>query len=311
MADADIAPAVTPQHASIYIGPSNGGQHNDQPDTSASITDSTESANHPLNVPSAMENPAILRAASLSGPASKETTPNSSARDESQSESAAYSTRSRNRSTTTRPNYADDVEMDFEMPVAKPGTYADKRRSASSEIPAKTAPNSESKGPMIRLYTNSSAANGAAKPISSTKLPKPATSSTPDINSERKKRKYERQSIGHAADHSEGRSASGAAKDAIPGTSQFFAAPNGNAEAPPPPKKRKTGDDVNKSSLDSYHRRHEPRETSLITFEKHGSILKGGKLVADDGSTYSANGTLLRGCFVASRDAIFFLPSPL
>lgn len=299
MANVDATPTTTLSHQSPPVAPRDDVRRNETSESPTTIGRVTENLRPVDKSSSIMEHPAVARAADLSDPTSKEATPNSSTRDESQSEAATYSTRSRNRSSTARPNYADDVEMDFEIPIAKHHVRAEKRRSGSAEVATQPVTARESKGPTIRLYTNANSADGAPKASTSTKSAKPAVPSATVAPVERKKRKYERHTVAHAAEITESRSAPGAPKD-IPGTSQFFATPNGDTQVPPP-KKRKTGDDVAKNTNTSQVVRHGPRETCMITFENNGLIVKDGKLVADDGSTYSANGEF-RGVLVASRD---------
>jgi len=251
--------------------------------------------------PASLENsqPMTTKSASLSS--------HSSMKEDDVRGPSPYGTRSRNR-FGRRLNYSEDVEMDNDTGIWKrPGTSS--IRSSPSDIAPviQTFPGVDmASTDNLRQMSN---ANGVymSNAINRDKGLQLLTVSHP---AEKKKRKYER----HPQKSSPSSDTRLAARDAIPGTSQFFALPSGTPESAPPGKRRKLGEDhyvtqsstpdhgtasnTLKKSSSSHSTKHGPRETCLVTFEKSGALLRNGKLEADDGSTYSVNGKLSAACYV-------------
>lgn len=188
---------------------------------------------------------------------------------------APYSTRSRGRREgAPRPNYAEDVEMDFELTSPAPGTkstaHSTKRSTAISSVNGSPSVATDSeKGPATSTRKGqSTAANATAN----------------------------------------GTQANAAAKEPIPGTSTFSAnATNSNnassaSSASSASRKRKhppsgaTGANPSGSakrvvsSTSGY--KHDIRLSNMMTFENSGARLRNGKLKADDGTTLEVNGKL-------------------
>lgn len=98
-----------------------------------------------------------------------------------------------------------------------------------------------------------------------------------------------------------GTSAASTPKDVIPGTSSFSVRPEDTNGSTSGSRKRKQPP----SGANSHHGGSNSAKkiftsapgdpsgqngSSLVSFEKHGPILRGGKLTADDGTTYAVNG---------------------
>lgn len=179
---------------------------------------------------------------------------------------APYSTRSRGRNGATRPNYAEDVEMDFELTSPAPST-------------AKSASNSTKR--------SNTAFNVNGSPSAAVDSEKGPAAST---------RK------GQAATTTNGVQASIIAKEAIPGTSTFSAnaATSSASSTSSASRKRKqppngaTGANPNGSAkrvlTNATESKHDIRLSSMMTFEHSGARLKNGKLKADDGTVLEVNG---------------------
>lgn len=100
--------------------------------------------------------------------------------------------------------------------------------------------------------------------------------------------------------------ANGNTKDAIPGTSSFFAGPNANNGVTASKKRKQPGASNSQSSpapaatpasskkTDSpvvqYSDSQTQSNTNMPSFENCGGHLKDGKLIADDGTVYEVNG---------------------
>lgn len=174
---------------------------------------------------------------------------------------ATYGTRStRTRTGTSRPNYAEDSALDAEFEIAPNAKEKTGRKVAlPGEVPSSSA--SENGKPT---------GNGSKVPIAET-----------DQNG----------------------AAQNGVKDAIPGTSSFSS--TSAANAPPPSKKRKANNQNNAAVLQNgtsqpTHGNRKTvfqiaagfRETNMLTFDNSGGILKGGTLIADDGTVLALNGTI-------------------
>ena len=206
----------------------------------------------------------------------------------------SYGTRSRNR--TSRINYADDNDMDYEFMNVKPS----KRQAAAEAALAQQSGNTNGSD-SLTTSANMREANGDDRTISALSVddqPRLTDGAQP----EKKKRKYEKSRA--AKPNAEPRQS---ASELLPGTSHFSFTP-ANASEAPPSKKRKTGDHVIASASRAHisagvvsgHRKgssggghvHKsgPRPSCIVTFERTGAVLQNGKLIADDGTTYAVDG---------------------
>lgn len=188
---------------------------------------------------------------------------------------SSYGTRSRNRPGRSRPNYAEDTEMDFEMGAAPTnGTMSDppSRDSVapdsghSSGVSAKKGSGpAQSNASWGNSGTNSKdiAANpnipGASTAVSSATTPSTTGQTTTTTTTTTKK----------------GRKSAGAN------------ATNGS-HATAPPSQTATGKRGNHAMVPATS----ARETNMMTFENTGALLKNGHLEADDGQIVNVNGKL-------------------
>ncbi|KAF2146814.1 uncharacterized protein K452DRAFT_241929 [Aplosporella prunicola CBS 121167] len=189
--------------------------------------------------------------------ASTSTSSHASAKDDAPPAASGYGTRSRNRPGTTRPNYAEDVEMDFEAPAANGNNSSPSERTTRSpaggldgQSPAPTT-----KKPVAG--TNGTTASSAVSRDSS--IPGTSTfSANPNANTSATQGKKRKAGGAHAT------------KDHV-----------ATAVATPAAATRR-----NNTSMSS----HVDRESNMMFFEQSGSILtKDGKLVADDGTALSVD----------------------
>jgi len=220
-----------------------------------------------------------------------------SSKDDDGPESAPYGTRSRNRTNVTRPNYREEPDMEVEYASLKLDNAAPRRL---------TPPNEYQVGGMASLLPASGGWRAAnVNPLNGYATTSEASTPvlTAEVAPERKKRKYER----HAPKVQQNRNSPANGKEsAIPGTSQFYAAPNGSSEAPPT-KKRKA---INGQAMQAASPATPPaasatttlaaarptklamRVSGVVSFEKSGYLLNSkGQLVSDDGEAYSVDGT--------------------
>ena len=207
---------------------------------------------------------------------------------------APYGTRSRNRVNGSRPNYADEPDLDLDALNSQNDTNEriDSARKASTASGTATP-----KGPTtIRLKTGttnpSSQASSHTNAASSGATTRPGSA---ERANDRKKRKHDRP---NPSSYNDAGSQS-SPKDNIPGTSQFstlsVAGANSTVEQPPS-KKRKTGDGLavnaplsSRKASTSYAARPSSQHHCVVTFEKSGKLLKGAGLEADDGTVYAPN----------------------
>ncbi|KAF1968965.1 hypothetical protein BU23DRAFT_246818 [Bimuria novae-zelandiae CBS 107.79] len=197
---------------------------------------------------------------------------NATAKEPKDTPAAPYGTRSRNRpERASRINYAEDVEMDFEMAATSTngnGSDPSSRASAATENGQSTGPG----GKKGSGATQGNASWGASGPnpkdippnanIPGTSTFTTTTASTPAPQPKRRK---------NAANHATNASHANAAPPSQPGARR---AQNAGAAA---------------SSVS-------PRETNMMTFENMGARLKGGCLVADDGQTIAINDQVYLVC---------------
>ena len=183
---------------------------------------------------------------------------------------APYGTRSRNRTGASRPNYAEDKELD---------QLIEANGKITKSTPPKAAAHStgiESEPADVERNSNNAARRGFAA----------INTTVPEVN-------------GNAP----------VVRDLIPGTSSFSANPsvNGNGPAQQSKKRKQPGANANVSTTGSATlstsriprssaSARQQQETNMMTFEGCGARLNGHKeLKADDGTILSVNGTF-PGC---------------
>lgn len=167
-----------------------------------------------------------------------------------------YGTRSRGRNAAPRPNYAEDRDIDMDLELSNPAPKSAKRSGGAT--PNNVLNGSRHEGEKMSSYS----------------------------------RKGQSTTSG----------ASPASKDSIPGTSSFSAKMDDGNGGSNSSKKRKqpasapnsnvVNGNVTKKIFTSAPGFSQDTETNMVTFETHGTHLKDGKLKADDGTVYAANGSL-------------------
>jgi len=210
----------------------------------------------------------------------------------------AYSTRSRGKNST-RPNYAEDGEVELDAKVGV-GQKSTSKVSASLQGTSKrtqVTSQDATKGDRGGLTSASTDGNLSAN-VSGSEAS--FTRTTVEQSSERKKRKYTKSSNAK----SDSSRVLPSSKTSIPGTSHFSATTRVTPEIAGS-KRRKLGHDPRRpsaesppvvsaklkvSSMSQSKGRGVPPQSSLVTFEKFGAVLQEGKLVADDGQVYAVNG---------------------
>lgn len=180
------------------------------------------------------------------------TTTSASSRQESPAAATGYGTRSRNRPGATRPNYAEDVEMDFEQ--ANGGEHSSTELSSQSpaDFSSRQSPAPSSKKP-------GAGTNGWSALNSTSGIPGTSTfSANPNVSVPHRKRKAH----------------------------QSQNATNGALPVHPAPAQAAT-----RRSAPSAIAAPPVRECNMFSFEKCRSFVnKAGKLVADDGTVFAKNG---------------------
>lgn len=248
-------------HAAEEVAPS-------KPSSKASSTRNSTPAATSMDARGAAQNsndaPANLEALQESRDAS-DATPNpaqSSSKDSEENGAAPYGTRSRNRLGRSRPNYAEDIEMDFEMTaVPTNGNVSDppSRGSVAGE-------------------------NGQPGGVGGKKGPVPAPANAPWGNSGSNSR--------DSPANANIAGASAAATANPPSAVQppvkrrkNTSATNGNHQSAAAPSQAgaKRGNHVMVAASSA-------RESNMLTFENTGAMLKDGRMEADDGQTVSING---------------------
>ena len=200
-----------------------------------------------------------------------------------------YGTRSRHKPDSSRPNYAEDVEMDFEVPISSTTTVADNNNN--------------------RHHHNTSVTSAASRKGSIASEGKASCKAFEQDNAVSLRGGSRRSLGGRAISPTASLGAKGS-QDSGASTHSASATAGGNHN-PANSKKRKTlhGHDKtngsgNRHSHGNTHsaatmtRRSSAmvtsshRETNMMTFEKSRAMLKNGKLEADNGTSLSINGTL-------------------
>lgn len=167
---------------------------------------------------------------------------------------APYGTRSRGRNAAPRPNYAEDRDIDMDFETTNPQPKSTKRSNGSA----------------FNSTVNGSKDAGE-KSTSNSRRAQPAMNGS-----------------------------NSAAKDSIPGTSSFSAKIDDGAPPGPTKKRKQPASAQNSTSTDGSASKRifttapglgqAQTESNMVTFDTHGAHLKDGKLTADDGSVYAANG---------------------
>ncbi|EKG22000.1 hypothetical protein MPH_00591 [Macrophomina phaseolina MS6] len=225
-----------------------------------------QSASHSANSPSATErdaqsnspaapSPTALPpaqqppAAPTSAPAAVQT----SVKEEPSTGAGGYGTRSRNRPSAARINYAEDIEMDFEMPATNGSNGSSSERTTRSPAGGTDAghsPAPNAKKPAATPNGTSASATASRDPS----IPGTLTfSANPNANAGTTQGKKRKAGGAHA---------SASANTAASATSTA-------------PASRRKDTTVAANMI---------RETNMMTFEKSGARLKRGKLEADDGT---------------------------
>jgi hypothetical protein len=193
-------------------------------------------------------------------------TPNpaqSSSKDFEENGAAPYGTRSRNRPGRSRPNYAEDTEMDFEMAATSTTGNMSDPPSRDSVV----ADSGQSSGVNGKKGLAAAQGNGSWGNSGPNTSDEPAT---PNISGA--------SAITAANQPSTAQPTTKRRKNAAAATNgvhQNAAAPTQTAA--------KRGNQVMVAA-------HSARETNMLTFENTGAMLKNGHMEADDGQTVSING---------------------
>lgn len=232
--------------------------------TPAASLDVRSSAQTPNDASSAMEDVQQSQETAIAPSKSA----HSSAKDSEDNDAvpSSYGTRSRNRPGRSRPNYAEDTEMDFEMaPASANGNLSDPPSRDSVATDSGHSSSVSGKKGSGGAAGNASWGNSGPNPKDNPATPNipgataasaaaPQSASTPQPTTKRRK---------NAAANATNGIHGGAAPPNQP------AAKRGNA---------------------AMGVAHNARETNMMTFERTGAILKNGHMEADDGQIVSING---------------------
>ncbi|KAF1997481.1 hypothetical protein P154DRAFT_441093 [Amniculicola lignicola CBS 123094] len=237
-------------------------RHSTPAAAAADLRHAAQSAN---GTPSAPEPPLQSQPMTATTSASS----HASAKEPKETAAAPYGTRSRNRPGTSRINYAEDVDMDFEMAQAS-------ANGAASEPPSRGSVATESGQPVgVGGKKGAGAGQGNAPWGTTGPNPKdnppnaniPGTSSfaatpqsQPALPPKRRKN-----AAGHASNGN-----------------------HANAAAPSQGPTRRANNAVAVASS--------PRESNMMTFERSGAFLKNGRMEADDGQVLSINDQVYLVC---------------
>lgn len=187
-------------------------------------------------------------------------------KDSDENGAVPYGTRSRNRPGRSRPNYAEDTEMDFEMTAAP-------TNGNSSDPPSRTSTAAEGgqtpgvSGKKGSGSAKGNATGGNAGPISKDSPANPNISGAPSVTA--------------ATQPSAAQPPVKRRKNA--------ATTNGNHASAAAPSQAGA---VAKRGNQIMVAANSARESNMLTFENTGAVLKDGRMVADDGQTMSINGKL-------------------
>ncbi|KAF2187854.1 hypothetical protein K469DRAFT_108805 [Zopfia rhizophila CBS 207.26] len=191
-----------------------------------------------------------------------------SAKDTKESAAAPYGTRSRNRPGTSRPNYAEDVEMDFEMAQASTNGNTSEAISRGSLVTEnRQSPSVGAKKGSVAGQGNAPWGNtGPSSKDAASNLNIPGTSTfsaNPSASSVQQPKRRK-----NAANH------------AINGHANAVAPSQGSA----------------KRANNAMMTANNSRESNMMTFEKTGAFLQNGRLEADNGQAVSVNDQVYLVC---------------
>lgn len=187
----------------------------------------------------------------------------SSSKDTDENGAAPYGTRSRNRPGRSRPNYAEDTEMDFEMTAPSSNGHA-------TDLPSRNlvvAEGTQSSGVGAKKGSGSAQGNGSWGNSGANTKDEPAN---PNISGT--------SAVTAANPPSAAQPATKRRKNAAAATNGVHQ--NAAAPAQTGPKR---GNQVMVAAQSA-------RESNMLTFENTGAILQNGHMEADDGQTVSVNG---------------------
>lgn len=168
---------------------------------------------------------------------------------------SGYGTRSRNRRSNARPNYAEDVEMDFEK------TTVAREQASSSDLSLRSSPEANSRENAAAVTKKPAAtANGVhAPPNTAPGIPGTSTfSANPNVSVPRKRKAQASQAAG-----------------------------NSGASAQP------SQTNTRRSGAFGAAQTLQIRVNNMFSFDRCRATLKNGKLVSDDGTVFAINGMLL------------------
>ena len=206
-----------------------------------------------------------------------------------------YGTRSRHKPDSSRPNYAEDVEMDFEVPIPSTNnntqnitttSAASRKASIASEGKASHRAVEQDNTISLRGGSRRSLGGRAISPTTSiaAKGSQDSGSSTFSASS--------KTNGNHSATNSKKRKAPhGHDKASSNGNGPGYGNSHSSASHSKATMTRRSSAMVTASQ----------RETNMMTFEKSRAILKNGKLEADNGMSLSINGTLMEFIFYRPR----------
>ncbi|CAO2657000.1 Nn.00g058030.m01.CDS01 [Neocucurbitaria sp. VM-36] len=234
----------------------------------ASVEEARQSAQNLNDASSAMED--VHDSQEIATTSSKPAQPSRNESEENDAAPSSYGTRSRNRPGRSRPNYAEDTEMDFEMaPAPTHGNISDlPSRNSVAPDSGHSSSVSGKKG-AAAAQANASWGNSGANlkdGPANVNIPGPSASApstqsgTPQPTTKRRK---------NAA----------------------TAATNGSHASVAPPSQAGA-----KRGTHAMAVANSARESNMLTFENTGAFLKNGHLEADDGQTVSVNDQVYLVC---------------
>ncbi|KAF2468265.1 uncharacterized protein BDR25DRAFT_59125 [Lindgomyces ingoldianus] len=231
----------------------------------AGASDLRQPAQTATNTPSAAEQP--LQSQPMTATTSNSS--HASAKEPKETAAAPYGTRSRNRPGTSRPNYAEDVDMDFEMAQAP-------SNGNISEAPSRgfvAAEGRQSPGVGGKKGSGAGQGNASWGNIGPNPKDNAANLNIPGTSS------FSANPSGNSGQQPKRRK--NAASNATNGN-------HANATAPSQASTRR----ANSAMIAA----NSTRESNMMTFLKSGSFLKDERLVADDGQAISVNDQVYLVC---------------
>ena len=184
-----------------------------------------------------------------------------------------YGTRSRNRTGNTRPNYAEDRELDMEYEWA---SGKKSQGALGSTMPSNLQSGESDKASAGNTRRSSTAALNGLTTSNKTTIPNPQNNNIPGMSSFSVHPDYNVASAVPVPTRKRKAPGSGPVASYTPPIA---------TQAPPSAMSRRNGASSQSSRL---------RPTNLMTFESCQCYLKNGKLKADDGTILAVNGMFLR-----------------